>query len=59
MYQYDERLDPPRCREKQSEQYTGRSPRGWNGTLASWPHSEHTAEYIVLSERPYPPPPPP
>jgi hypothetical protein len=23
---------------KQSEQYTGRSPRGWKGTWASLPH---------------------
>jgi hypothetical protein len=41
---------------KQFEQYTGLSPRGWNGTRASWPQVEQVAEYIWRSDRPYPPP---
>jgi hypothetical protein len=31
---------------KQSLQYTGRSPRGWNGTSVSRPHAAHVAGYI-------------
>jgi hypothetical protein len=34
--------------EKQELQYTGLSPRGWNGTCAGCPHWAHTAEYSVL-----------
>jgi hypothetical protein len=41
-YQLDER----RCGWKQSEQYTGLSPRGWNGTRASRPQLAQVAEYI-------------
>src|SRR5581483_11917579 len=41
---------------KQSEQYTGRSPRGLNGTCVSLPHCAQTTSYI---SRRAPPPPPP
>ena len=33
---------------KQSLQYTGRSPRGRNGTIASFPHSAQLIGYISL-----------
>jgi hypothetical protein len=35
-----------RCCWKQSEQYTGLSPRGWKGTLASLPHDAQTVVNI-------------
>jgi hypothetical protein len=38
-------LRPPRC-WKQSEQNTGLSLLGWNGTCASLPQLEQVAEYI-------------
>lgn len=52
---------------KQSRQYTGLSPRGWNGTSAFWPHALHVTLNIsrvppppyVPREAPKPPPPPP
>ena len=40
-------------------QYTGLSALGWNGTCASWPHSEHVAVNISRDARRAPPPPPP
>src|SRR5205823_14172775 len=49
------RLPPPRC-WKQSEQYTGLSLLGWNGTCASLPQLEHVA--LNISRCPRPPPPP-
>ncbi len=42
IYQDDERG----AGLKQSEQYTGLSPRGSKGTCASLPHWAHVAEYI-------------
>ena len=39
------RAPPPIC-WKQSLQYTGLSPRGWNGTRASLPQLEQVALYI-------------
>jgi hypothetical protein len=49
-------LPPPRC-WKQSEQYTGLSPLGWNGTWASLPQLEQVA--LNISRAPRLPPPPP
>jgi hypothetical protein len=43
-------LPPPRC-WKQAEQYTGLSPLGWKGTLASWPQLEQVALNISRSPR--------
>ena len=45
-YRVDDRL------EKQSKQYTGRSPRGSNGTSVFWPHSAQTAGYICRWDEP-------
>ena len=39
---------------KQSRQYTGLSPRGWNGTSAVWPHWLQ----VVTNISRFPPPPP-
>jgi len=46
---------------KQSLQYTGLSPRGWNGTRAVWPQLAQGTSYIWRGpeERKPPPPPPP
>jgi hypothetical protein len=46
-----ERLDDWRCCWKQSEQYTGLSPRGTNGTRASLPHDAQVALCISRSLR--------
>jgi len=39
--------------EKHSLQYTGRSPRGWNGTWVFLPHSAQIAENISLRTPPF------
>jgi hypothetical protein len=36
-------IDPSRTLSKQVLQYTGRSFRGWNGTIACPPQPLHTA----------------
>lgn len=38
------------CLEKQSLQYTGRSPDGLNGTCVRFPQEAQTAGYISLFE---------